>query len=79
MDGTTIRPRKAATAARIEVSLWFVSAEAYEKFARVPFGPKALTISQRECVEARDHDERGVTAKLAFTHTCRDPGADVSD
>lgn len=78
-DDTKVRPRKPVTAARIEVILWFADAAAYEKFARVPFGPKATTISQREWVEAWDHGERGVTARFQFTHTCRNAGAQVSD
>lgn len=79
MDGEKVRPRKAVTAARIEVSVWFEDADAYERFAQVPFGPKAITITDRAGIEAWDHGERGITAKLVFTHTCRNSGAHVSD
>lgn len=79
MDDSQVRPRKAATAARIEVSLWFDSEASYRKFAAVPFGPKAKTITDRAWLEAWDHGERGITARLQFTHTCRNAGAQVSD
>jgi len=79
MDDTMIRPRKAATAARIEVALWFDTVEHYRQFASLPFGPVAKTITDREWIEAWDRRERGVTARFGFTHTCRNNGAQVSD
>lgn len=79
MEDTKVRPRKPVTAARIEVSLWFDTTASYERFAAVPFGPKAATISERTWAEAWDHGDRGITARLTFTHTCRNSGAHVSD
>lgn len=57
----------------------FSNVETYQQFATVAFGPKAKTITEREWLEARDHGPRGVTARFAFTHTCRNAGAQVND
>lgn len=74
-----VRPRKPATAARIEAGLWFRTEADYNRFAAVPFAPKAKTVTDREWQGAWLHPDGSVTARLVFTHTCRNSGAQRSD
>ena len=74
-----VRPRKPATAARIQADFWFRTREDYERFGGVPFAPRAQTVTDRQWEGAWLQEDGSVTARFAFTHTCRNSGAQRSD